>query len=68
MYVCRCTALRDNIDGGGHSRSCEHTTRVVDTFGLKVAWDEYGMAGTTLVSHSTLFRHVLISCRTAIYS
>lgn len=47
-WCAKCTAPPDNIDGGGHSRTCEHTGCVVDTFGLKVAWDEYGMAGTSL--------------------
>jgi hypothetical protein len=58
----RCTAPANNLAGVGHSHTCEHSKLVVDAFGQKVAWSDYGIVGDCRAStpHMTL-RHCLIA-------
>ncbi|KAI0309566.1 hypothetical protein OF83DRAFT_1071876 [Amylostereum chailletii] len=41
----RCTAFPWDLDGAGNRRNAEHTAAVLDAFGLKTAWEEYGIVG-----------------------
>jgi len=45
----RCTADRDDLDGGGGRRSREHTELLVTNLELGVLWDEYGLVGDIVV-------------------
>jgi hypothetical protein len=46
----RCVAPPGNLDNGGHSRVWEHAMFLLNEFGLRVVWDEYGIAGKCAVS------------------
>ena|ERR1700722_10892902 len=43
MSSWRCTALSGDLDGEGHSRTCEHARLVSQLLGSDVAWSEYGI-------------------------
>ncbi|KAF7796680.1 hypothetical protein EIP86_007863 [Pleurotus ostreatoroseus] len=44
IYICRCTAPHDDLDGGhAGRRSHEHTQILLDALDAKVLWDDYGI-------------------------
>ena len=45
----RCTANRNNLDGGSGRHCREHTELIVSEFELGVLWDEYGLVGDVVV-------------------
>ena len=45
----RCTANRNNLNGGGGQHCHEHTELIVSEFELGVLWDEYGVIGDIVV-------------------
>jgi len=49
----RCTADKNNLDGGGGRHCREHTELLVSEFELGPLWDEYGLVGDIVV-HSNL--------------
>ncbi|KAH7905419.1 hypothetical protein BJ138DRAFT_1118492 [Hygrophoropsis aurantiaca] len=44
-WCARCTAPPTDLDSGGPSRSEEHTDALVNTWGLGVLWDQWGIVG-----------------------
>lgn len=50
----RCTARKDDLDGGGGHRSREHTELLVSEFELGTLWDEYGLVGDIIVCSNLL--------------
>jgi hypothetical protein len=46
---CRCTADKNDLDGGGCRRCREHTELLVSEFELGTLWDEYGLVGDIVV-------------------
>jgi hypothetical protein len=50
IYLSRCTAPADNLDGDLYGRrSRDHTEILVEAFELGVLWDEYGLVGDVIV-------------------
>jgi len=49
LTLYRCTANAKDLDGGGGRRSREHTEELVESFGLKALWEEYGLVGDVTV-------------------
>jgi hypothetical protein len=45
----RCTAAKNNLDGGGGRRSRQHTDVLVREFELGILWEEYGLVGDVVV-------------------
>jgi hypothetical protein len=45
----RCTAHKDDLDGGSGRRSRNHTELLVSELELGVLWDEYGLVGDIVV-------------------
>ena len=53
--TCRCTAKRDNLDGGGGRRCREHTEVLAEAFGLGDLWQDYGIVGDVVVGVFSLY-------------
>ena len=49
LVVIRCTAHKNDLDGGGGRRSRSHTELPVSELELGVLWDEYGLVGDLVV-------------------
>jgi hypothetical protein len=49
IIVIRCTAHKNDLDGGGGRRSREHTELLVSGIELGVLWQEYGLVGDIVV-------------------
>jgi len=49
-YYSRCVSPAPDLEEDGHSRTHEHTTMIIENFGLQVAWRDYGIAGRCIVS------------------
>ena len=45
FIVIRCTAHRNDLDGGSGRRSRDHTELLVSELELGVLWDEYDLIG-----------------------
>ena len=59
----RCTANRDDLDGGGGGRrSREHTELLVTELELGILWDEYGLVGDIVVRSSLRCRPCCLNC------
>ena len=55
-HVIRCTAPADNIDAAGAvRRSHSHTGALLEQYGLKMLWEDYGIVGQVTVSVIPLF-------------
>ena len=50
LVVIRCTAHKNDLDGGGGRRSRDHTELLVSELELGVLWEEYGLVGDLVVS------------------
>ena len=49
QFIYRCTANAKDLDGGGGRRCREHTELLVESFGLRDLWEEYGLVGDVIV-------------------
>jgi hypothetical protein len=45
----RCVSPGPRLEEAAHSRNWEHTMMILESFGVDVAWKEYGIAGNFIV-------------------
>lgn len=56
-HSSRCLAPADDLDSGGDPRSHAHTQLLMDTYGMKDLWNDYGVIDNILVRHITKLTH-----------
>ena len=55
LWLTRCTAKPEDLEGPSILRRCEHTEMIVDAFELGDLWYDYGVVGDIVVSISVYF-------------
>jgi hypothetical protein len=48
--IARCTAPADNLDAESGRRSHTHTDALLEQYGLRMLWNDYGVVGEVIVS------------------